>query len=117
MDFGKKFRFSLEPLEVREVPAVLGQVVELPDASAAEVARAAPVALGGSGEEYLTIKLTDVLISSREVASPSIKIDAPSLVSKKLDPVTSGTPDDAGKVQMQDFSFTMTVSKASPKLF
>jgi type VI protein secretion system component Hcp len=114
MDFDKKARFSLEPLEMREVPAVLGQFVELPYVAApeAEAVQAAPVALGKGGEEYLKIKLDDVLVVSyRETASPSIKIDVPGLVNKKLDPAP-----DTAKVQTQDFSFMINVNKASPTL-
>jgi type VI protein secretion system component Hcp len=143
VDFGtKKARFSFEPLEMREVPAVLGQVVELPDAAAptAEIALTAPFDLGhgvGAGikidaqslvnvkldpsravDAYLKIKLDDVLVSGfRETASASVKLDPQSLVSKKIDLVAAGaTPDSgaAGRVQLQDFHFTSTVNKSSP---
>src|SRR5262245_17329776 len=134
MDFGKrKVRFSLEPLEMREVPAVLGQVVELPAAAApeAEVARAAPVAVGQNVEAGLRIKLDDILVVGyRTTTPPSIKIDSRVQATVKIDPVLGadkkldpsqarGTSDaeSAGKVQFQDFHFTSTVSKASPKLF
>ena len=117
MDFDKKkARFSLEPLEMREVPTVLGQFVELPYVAApeAEAVQAAPVALGRGGDEYLKIKLDDVLVVSyRETAPLSIKIDAPGLVNKKHDLVADA---DAAKVQVQDFHFTTTVNKASPTL-
>ena len=116
MDFSQKRpRFSLEPLEMREVPAVLGQVVELPDVAApeAEVAQTAPIALGNGGEEYLKVKLTDVLVRS-------VQIDAQSHVSKKLDPASdaSAAPESesAAKVQFQDFHFTRTVNKHTPVL-
>jgi hypothetical protein len=93
MDFSKrKVRFSLERLETREVPAQLGQVVELPypAAPAAEVALTAPHDLGQGVE-------------------PSIKIDHSDLLDQ-------GAEADALKVQMQDFHFTQTVSKNSPTL-
>lgn len=114
MSFSKrKGRLSLERLEMREVPAHLGQVVELPDAGS-EAALAAPVAVSRDAGAYLKIKLEDVLVVSyRETASPSIKIDTPNVVA------ASPTPEDgsAMKVQMQDFHFVQRVDKASPTLF
>src|SRR5262245_24681836 len=103
MDTSKrKVRFSLERLETREAPAQLGQVVELPYAAApvAQVALTAPHDLG-QGVEV------------------SIKIDRADL---KLDPgqateTSTSDSESALKVQVQDFHFTQTVNKASPKLF
>ena len=142
----KKFRFRLEPLDPREVPAVLGQAVELPDAAApqAQVALTAPVKVSQDVEASLAIKFSDVLVSSRENASPSVKIDAQGLNFTKIqygwlkvDDLGSAGPAadaasagkvamqdfhftreaDAGKVAMQDFHFVMKVNKASPVLF
>jgi hypothetical protein len=114
MDFGKrKVRFSLEPLDPREVPAQLGQVVELPDAVApqAQVALTAPADVGPGQEAGLNFT---------KIHYGWIKVDSTPGAAPEHDPGPGGDtsdPESAGKVQMQDFHFVMKVNKASPILF
>jgi hypothetical protein len=117
MDFNKRpVRFRLEPLDPREVPAQLGQIVELPDAAApaAQVALTAPSDLGRGPEASLKIDGLSLNFSKIEFAS--IKIDS----TLTADPGQGGGASDvdgAGKVSMQDFHFVMRVNKSSPLLF
>lgn len=98
MDFNKrKVRFSLERLDVREVPA---QLVALPTGPEAEVAVTAPVEVGKIDAQGLNFtKITYGLIRAASVSN--------------------GQPSDAesaGKVQFQDFHFVKKVDRPTPTL-
>ena len=130
-DFSKrKVRFSLEPLDTREVPA---QLVELPYAAApeAQVALTAPADLGQGPEAGL--KIDGLSLNYTKITFASLKLDSAGSADLKVDLTeagAAGTPSDAesagkvqfqdihftGKVQMQDFNFVMKNNKASPTL-
>jgi hypothetical protein len=128
MDFSKKVRFSLERLETREVPAQLGQIVELPYAAApeAEVALTAPFDLGKGVEASIKIDAQSLNFTKIEFAK--IKIDAGGSADLKLDPSQVGGESDpesagkvrfhdipiTGKVQVQDLNFVNKVNKHTP---
>ena len=105
MDFNKrKVRFSLERLDVREVPA---QLVALPTGPEAEVAVTAPVEVGngpdaGAKVDALSLNFTKITYGLIRAAS-----------------VSNGQPSDAenaGKVQFQDFHFVKKVDRPTPTL-
>jgi hypothetical protein len=83
MDFSKKVRFRLEPLDPREVPA---QLVALPYPAAPEaaVALTAPADVGPGAGASLKI---DASLNFSKVVLDAVKIDPQSLVSLKYDPV------------------------------
>ena len=101
MDFSKrKVRFSLEPLDTREVPA---QLVELPYAAApeAQVALTAPAGLGQGPEAGL--KIDGLSLNFSKIAYGNLKLDSVGGAGLKLDHSQVGAtsdPESAGKVQM-----------------
>jgi hypothetical protein len=102
----RKVRFSLEPLDTREVPA---QLVELPYAAApeAQIALTAPAGLGQGPEAGL--KIDGLSLNFSKIAYGNLKLDSVGGAGLKLDHSQVGAtsdPESAGKVQMQDFHFT-----------